>query len=179
MLLDESGEAPPANEVLTIGHSTRSLPEVLECLVANRVTTLVDVRSTAHNSFFAQFSRDRMKMALLDRGIVYTYLGDRLGRQPGGDTVKNRPTLDRLQMERSTGFQEGIDWICIEARNRRPCLFCGEADPTPCHRSYLVAQNLLLRGVRVFHIMPDGRLEEAQPDLFHLPGGTDGYHPAR
>ena len=165
--------------LFTIGHSTRAFDEVVDALLLHHVSMLVDVRSRPNSPFLPQFNRDRMKMALLDRGIVYTYLGDRLGRQPGGKPMGHRPTFDFMKTEQSASFLEGIAWLCNEARHRRVSLFCGEADPAPCHRSYLIAQNLLRRGLRVLHILADGSLEEARPDLFHLPGETDGHNTAR
>ncbi|MBI3894021.1 MAG: DUF488 domain-containing protein [Candidatus Wallbacteria bacterium] len=164
--------------VFTIGHSTRTFDELIGVLQQHGITMLVDVRSRPHNPFLPQFNRDRMKMGLLDRGVVYTYLGDRLGRQPGGTPIAHRPSFDFMKIETSGAFQAGVEWLCTEARNSRLCLFCGEAEPGPCHRSFLIGQNLVKRGFRVLHILPDGKLEEATPDLFHLPGGTDGNNPA-
>jgi uncharacterized protein (DUF488 family) len=41
---------------------------------------------------------------------------------------------------------------------------CSEEDPKKCHRHNLIAQTLMERGVTVWHIRGDGRLEEARPN---------------
>ncbi len=169
--------APPA-EILTIGHSRASVEELVALLKQHEVKMLVDVRARPHNAFVPQFNRDRMKMALLDSGIVYTYLGERLGRVPDGPSFTDREAVDFLQVEKSEPFRQGLDWLVEESRNSRLCLFCGEAEPHGCHRDFLIARNLLTLGVRVLHILPDGRLEPALPDLFHLPPESHGNDPA-
>jgi uncharacterized protein (DUF488 family) len=158
-----------ANTVFTIGHSSRSFAEILAILKAWQVQIVLDIRSRPHINFFPEFSRRRMKMRLVNEEIVYVFMGDLLGHAPKGDFRTCLGDIDFMKMETSPEFQKGISWILEEQRHSRICLFCGEADPYVCHRHHLVAQHLLTRGVRVRHILPTGRIEEAQPDLFHRP----------
>ena len=163
----ESSSRPP--EVFTIGHSRCAFADILALLKTFRIQMLVDIRARSHVSFFPEFSKKNIKMTLVQSGIVYVFLGDSLGlaKDPRG---RNKRNFDRIQLESTAEFKEGIEWVMDQARYARICLFAGEADPFICHRHYLVGQNLLARGARVNHILLDGTLVQAGPDLFHRPG---------
>ena len=44
---------------------------------------------------------------------------------------------------------------------RKLVLFCSEGNPAHCHRQHTIAQTLLASGVKVVHILSNGRLKEA------------------
>lgn len=159
-------------EVFTIGHSTSSFDDIRAALRRHGVTILADVRSRPYNPFIPQFNRERIKMELLGDGIVYAWLGDRLGRLPDGTPFTERSTVDFLAVERSEPFLAGIDWIVQQAAAARICLFCGEAEPEDCHRDFLIGRHLMARGFRVLNILPGGELEPIVQSLFHRPPAT-------
>src|SRR5665811_492612 len=53
--------------VLTVGHSTRPLPEFIALLAAHSVTRLIDVRSVPHSRRNPQFNRDTLQAELAER----------------------------------------------------------------------------------------------------------------
>jgi uncharacterized protein (DUF488 family) len=55
-------------------------------------------------------------------------------------------------------FEDGLQELLPEARNRRAALMCAEAVPWRCHRS-LIADALVLRGVSVLHILSGSRTQ--------------------
>jgi uncharacterized protein (DUF488 family) len=61
-------------------------------------------------------------------------------------------------------YQQGIDQLIERANGQRVALMCSEEDPLHCHRHNLIAQTLLERGITVWHIRGDGRLEQARPN---------------
>ena len=60
--------------VYTLGHSTRSLDELVEILHAHGVTQLVDVRTVPKSRHNPQFNADTFPGALRDAGIDYVHL---------------------------------------------------------------------------------------------------------
>ena len=50
----------------------------------------------------------------------------------------------------------------------RLVLMCAEREPLDCHRSIVVARHLVLRGVDVCHIHPDGTIERHEDALRRL-----------
>lgn len=155
-------------EVFTIGHSHQPFESVLALLKAYGVELLLDIRSRPYANLFPDFSRRRLKMRLAKEEIVYIFMGDLLGpRPPAGELRSCLGDVDYLKVEESPAFQKGLSWVLEESRNATLCLFCGEGDPSSCHRHHLVGQNLIARGLRVRHIRLDGSAEDADPDLFH------------
>src|SRR5215467_314341 len=61
-------------EVLTIGHSTRSLEALLALLGAHGVMHLVDIRTIPRSRHNPQFNREQLSGKLRMAGIGYTHL---------------------------------------------------------------------------------------------------------
>ncbi len=67
----------------------------------------------------------------------------------------------------SDGFRLGLDRLIALGRERRCVIMCSEAVWWRCHRR-IVADHLIARGERVFHVMGHGRMETA-----HLTEGAE------
>jgi uncharacterized protein (DUF488 family) len=155
----------------TVGHSNRSLCELIDLLKASSVSYVVDVRSTPHSTRFPHFSQPQLEKSLRDTGIDYLYLGNLLGGQPrpGEDEHDSKWTQGRLDphllssLRRSQRWRQGIEVLASVVRDRASngqtgCLLCSEADPAKCHRS-LVALELKanLPDLRVSHLISQDR----------------------
>lgn len=154
--------------VFTIGHSHHTLEEFMKLIKDAGVEMLIDVRVRPWNPFISSFSKERMKMDLFSRGIVYFFMGHRLGLVPSDEAFINKDnTVNYGEYEKSEDFVSAIGWIVDRSREGQVCLMAGQADPFQCHRHWLLGQSLLARGVPVIHLMDDGTKEVARPDLFH------------
>ena len=60
---------------------------------------------------------------------------------------------------KTSTFREGLERVKKGAENYKVALMCAEKDPLQCHRTILVARNLVREGVAVRHILADGGLE--------------------
>src|ERR671923_2143585 len=72
--------------VFTIGHGTRPAEELVECLQAAGVRTLVDVRRFPGSRRNPQFNQAALADSLADAGIAYRHeveLGGRRSGEPG------------------------------------------------------------------------------------------------
>lgn len=151
----------------TVGHSNRSLSELIDLLKTSDVSYVVDIRSTPHSTRFPHFNRLPLEANLRDAGIDYLYLGDLLGGQPGPDqdVASAKWTQGHLDphllssLRRSQRWKQGIEVLASLVRDRANdgqtgCLLCSEADPARCHRS-LVALELetKLPDLRVSHLI--------------------------
>ena len=155
----------------TVGHSNRSLSELIDLLKSSSVSYVVDIRSTPHSTRFPHFNRLQLERSLRGTGIDYLYLGNLLGGQPGPDEDEHgtKWTQGRLDphllssLRRSQRWKQGVEVLASLVRDRASngqtgCLLCSEADPARCHRS-LVALELeaKLPDLRVSHLISQGR----------------------
>lgn len=151
----DGSRKPPA--VLTIGHSTRSLEDVLDLLQAHGVTRLVDVRTIPRSRHNPQFNRETLAGSLHRAGIRYLHLpalgGLRRARPDSPNTgwrnASFRGFADYMQ---TAEFAAGLEKLAEIAGRGRVAVMCAEAVPWRCHRS-LIADALVARGIPVQHIM--------------------------
>ena len=154
--------------ILTVGHSTRSLDELIEILAAAEATDVIDVRAFPRSRRHPQFNIETLPPALAAVGIGYAHmpaLGGRRGRQPGIDASlngywQNQSFHNFADYALSPPFAEALAAVRTLARQRRPALLCAEALWQNCHRR-LITDHLLAAGESVAHIIGKGRTEPA------------------
>jgi len=142
--------------VFTIGHSTRTLQELIDLLVENRILLVVDVRTFPRSRRNPQFNVDTLPSQLRNAGIQYHHF-NKLGglRHARPDSVNQgwrnasfRGFADYMQTE---AFQAGLRELIAFAGQTRTAMMCAEAVPWKCHRS-LISDALLTRRIKVVHI---------------------------
>ncbi len=144
--------------VFTIGHSTRSIDEVLAMLRSNGVTVLVDVRSFPSSRAFPQWNQAAIE-ADLPEDIGYRWLRELGGRRHtpsgvespnGGWRVKAfQSYADHMATEQ---FHSGLAELLGIAAGSVPAIMCSEAVPWRCHRR-LITDALIIAGAEVCDIM--------------------------
>jgi len=160
-MTDRSGEPVV---VLTVGHSNRPLDAFLNVLIAHRVELVCDVRTVPRSRHNPQSDRDELPASLKAAGISYAHLSGLGGlRRPRKDSTnlgwRNssfRGYADYMQTEE---FERNLEALLELARRRRTAVMCAEAVPWRCHRS-LISDALVVRGVRVEHLLGAGRSQE-------------------
>jgi uncharacterized protein (DUF488 family) len=157
-----------ASEVFTIGHSTHPIEKFIELLAVHQILVVADVRSSPFSKFNPQFNRDNLQNSLKASGIRYVFLGKELGArsEDAACYVADKVQYDRLA--RTSLFQSGLDRVIEGANNYRIALMCAEKDPLDCHRTILVARELLKRGLTITHILEDGSLESHTESILRL-----------
>jgi uncharacterized protein (DUF488 family) len=170
--------------IYTIGHSTRSVGELVALLREARVNLLVDVRSVPRSRTNPQFNTDTLPQVLAEAGIGYRHicaLGGLRHHPKGAPASPN--TLWRNNAFRNyadyamTGpFREGLAELRALAGEHTCAIMCAEAVWWRCHRR-LVADYLLTEGVPVAHIMGPDKIEPARltPGAEPQPDGTILY----
>ena len=158
----------PEGTIYTIGHSTRSVPELVALLKQAGVDLLVDVRSVPRSRTNPQFNTDALPEALAGTGIGYHHIRALGGlRHKPKDAPRSPNTLWRSDPFRNyadyamTGtFRAGLAELRALGRERRCAIMCAEAVWWRCHRR-IVADYLLVGGETVLHIMGPGKTEPA------------------
>jgi uncharacterized protein (DUF488 family) len=164
---------------LTIGHSTRSVPEFVELLQSAGVRLVVDVRRVPRSRTNPQFNRDVLPESLTAYQIAYEHiaeLGGLRGRQrlaepsPNG-FWENGSFRNYADYALSESFAAGLARLRELGAERRTAIMCAEAVWWRCHRR-IIADYLLAAGEAVFHILGPDKIEEARmtPTARLIPG---------
>lgn len=149
----------PTVIVHTLGHSTRSLEELLELLEAHGIAGLVDVRRFPASRRHPHFASDALAASLAATGRRYDWLPALGGRRPAHPDSPHtawrepgfRGYADHMEGDE---FRGGLESLLARAVERPTAIMCAEAVPWRCHRQ-LIADTLVARGVPVTHILSD------------------------
>lgn len=148
------------NDVLyTLGHSTHTAEKVIELLRQHGVTAVADVRSQPYSRMNPQFNREAFCSRLKDAGLAYVFLGRELGARSEDRACYENGKVQYDRLARTPLFAAGLERILRGMRTMTIALMCAEKDPLTCHRAILVCRHLAERGVKIAHILEDGRLE--------------------
>ncbi|MEO8453082.1 MAG: DUF488 domain-containing protein [Gemmatimonadota bacterium] len=170
--------------IFTIGHSTRTVAELVALLRQADVDLLVDVRAIPRSRAMPQFNADVLPASLAADGIGYRHvpaLGGRRHHRKGAPLSANplwRVTAFRNYADyaETDEFRAGLAELLGLAREHRAAIMCAEAVWWRCHRR-IIADYLLARGLPVEHIMGLGKATPAvlTPGAIVLPDGTVRY----
>ena len=160
--------------ILTIGHSTRSLDDVIEMLRAHGVTLLVDVRRFPGSRRQPQFNKETLAAALSDAGISYEHAVDLGGRRAPvegspNEGLRNPQFRGYADHMATPEFARALGRLLEQERDDTVAVMCAEAVPWRCHRSML-ADVIAARGVTVEHIMDASTRRSHEPTkgaVFH------------
>src|SRR5215470_14254175 len=143
--------------LFTIGHSTRSLAELIEALQAHSIQTLVDIRSFPMSRRLPHFNRESLEQTLSEKNIRYIWMKDLGGRRKR--TLQDSPNVAL----RNDSFRNYADYMLTPEFERavaeliemsepsRTAYMCAERVYFRCHRM-LVSDWLVAHGHEVRHI---------------------------
>jgi uncharacterized protein (DUF488 family) len=157
-----------ARAILTVGHSTHTIEEFLRLLQQHAVTAVADVRSSPFSKFAKQFNKDSLRSALKENGIRYAFLGHELGARSTDPECYVNGKVQYARLARNVPFRSGLTRILQGTDTERVALMCTERDPLDCHRTILVAHELVSQGVAVAHILADGSVETHDATMLRL-----------
>lgn len=170
--------------IYTVGHSTRSLDELVAMLAAHGVFGIADVRRFAGSRRLPHFNAENLAAELPRRGIAYLpcpLLGGR--RKPSADSInagwRNASFRAYADYMQTAPFIEGLDRLMDAARETSGgvTMMCAEAVPWRCHRS-LIADALLVRGWTVLDIMSETKASPHKLTPFARVEGAKIIYPA-
>ncbi|MGZ4816451.1 MAG: DUF488 domain-containing protein [Terriglobales bacterium] len=143
--------------IYTIGHSTRSLAELIEVLQAHQISTLVDIRSFPMSRRLPHFNRESLEQSLPQSGIHYPWekrLGGRrkkLASNSPNIALRNDSFRNYADYMLTDEFRAAVTDLIALAGRERVAIMCAERVYFRCHRM-LVSDWLVAHGHEVLHI---------------------------
>lgn len=150
--------------IYTIGHSTRTLEELVAALQGHGVSTLIDIRSFPMSRRMPHFNRESLELELPERGITYAWMKELGGRRKKALKESPNPALrnesfrnyaDYMMTEEFAAAIAGL--LSIAEGNRGgTAIMCAERVYFQCHRM-LVSDYLTGHGHTVLHVDDEKR----------------------
>lgn len=145
----------------TIGHSTRTLEDLITALRAHQIETLVDIRAFPMSRRLPQFNRESLEKSLPEHGIRYAWMKALGGYRK--KTLEDSPNVGlRNESFRNYAdymltpeFERAVADVVALAQSSRTAYMCAERVYFRCHRM-LVSDWLVAHGHKVLHIDAEG-----------------------
>jgi uncharacterized protein (DUF488 family) len=143
--------------LFTIGHSTRTLNELIETLEAHSIQTLVDIRAFPMSRRLPHFNRESLENSLPGNGIQYVWMKDLGGRRKKSledspnVALRNESFRNYADYMLAPEFAQAITKLVALAEQSRTAYMCAERVYFRCHRM-LVSDWLVAHGHEVLHI---------------------------
>lgn len=141
----------------TIGHSTRTLEELIAALQAHLIETLVDIRAFPMSRRLPHFNRESLEKALPAAGIRYVWMKDLGGRRkkPVAESpnvaLRNDSFRNYADYMLTAEFEDAMQELIKVGEQSRTAYMCAERVYFRCHRM-LVSDWLVAHGHEVLHI---------------------------
>jgi len=145
----------------TIGHSTRSLDELIAALQAHQIEALVDIRAFPMSRRLPQFNRESLEYSLLAKGIRYVWMKALGGyrkailEESPNIGLRNDSFRNYADYMLTPEFEEAVAELIKLAETSRTAYMCAERVYFRCHRM-LVSDWLVAHGHEVLHIDAEG-----------------------
>lgn len=147
--------------IWTIGHSTRTLEELVAMLHSFQIEMVADIRSFPGSRRYPQFNKEALEISIPENNMQYIHLKELGGRRKVNPGSKNtawrhlafRGYADYMETE---DFKKGIETLEHLAIKHRTAYMCSEAVWWRCHRS-MVSDYLKVHEWNVMHIMDVGK----------------------
>jgi uncharacterized protein (DUF488 family) len=153
----------------TIGHSTRSIDEFVELLRSAGVSRVADIRTVPKSRTNPQYNKETLPESLTAFQVGYDHVAELGGLRGKAQLVppeqngfwQNQSFHNYADYALSDRFRIGLERLIVLGRDRPCAMMCSEAVWWRCHRR-IVADHLIARGERVFHLMGRDRIEPAK-----------------
>jgi uncharacterized protein (DUF488 family) len=145
----------------TIGHSTRTLDELVAALKAHEIGTLVDIRAFPMSRRLPQFNRESLEKNLPAAGIGYVWMKALAGYrkkvldESPNIALRNQSFRNYADYMLTPEFEQAMAELLVLARQSRTAYMCAERVYFHCHRM-LVSDWLVGHGHEVRHIDAEG-----------------------
>lgn len=166
---------------LTIGHSTRSIPEFMGLLREAGANCVVDVRKMPRSRTNPQYNAESLAASLAAEGIAYRHVAQLGGLRSRRRTEGASPNSfwqhtnfrNYADYAGTAEYRQGYDELLALGRQHTCAVMCAEAVWWRCHRR-IIADYLLSDGYPVFHILAPGKIDAAKmtPAASRQPDGT-------
>jgi len=143
--------------IYTIGHSTRSIEELIEALRAHGIRTLVDIRAFPASRRLPHFNRESLEVTLPAAGVDYVWKKEMGGRrrkivaESPNTGLRNESFRNYADHMLVPEFQQAAEYVRQLALAGNTAVMCAERVYFHCHRM-LVSDYFVAHGDEVLHI---------------------------
>lgn len=143
--------------VYTIGHSTRTLNELIAALKAHGIGTLVDIRAFPVSHRLPHFNRESLETELPKHDLAYVWMKELGGRRKKirndspNTGLRNDSFRNYADYMLTPEFAHAIARLLTIAEQGNSAIMCAERVYFHCHRM-LVSDYLTAHGNTVLHI---------------------------
>jgi len=151
----------------TIGHSTRTLDELIAALHAHSIATLADIRSFPMSRRLPHFNRESLEKTLPAAGIRYVWMKELGGRRKAirddspNIALRHASFRNYADYMLTAGFQNAAAELIRLAEQSPTAYMCAERVYFHCHRM-LVSDWMMAHGHEVLHIDGTGPVKPHQ-----------------
>ena len=157
-----NNSVPSAGVVFTIGHSSLTMAEFIGLLRANEIKVLIDIRSQPYSKYSPHFNSAALQAVTAEQGLQFLLLGRELGGRPTErEYYDDDGYVLYYKLALAPNFLAGMARLEQIVATARTAILCSEENPEQCHRHLLVGKVLAERGLLVYHIRSDGRIQTA------------------
>lgn len=139
--------------LFSIGHGNKSIDAFIAELKSFEIGYLIDIRSKPYSKFSPHFNQNDLKSSLQKNNITYAFMGDILGGLPDDSTCYTDGHVDYDKLKEKTFFKDGLQRLIIaNEKNIKVAIMCSESNPEECHRTKLIGEELIRKGIELNHI---------------------------
>lgn len=141
----------------TIGHSTRTIEELIAALQAHQIQTLVDIRAFPRSRRLPQFNQDALQVSLPEAGIRHEWMKSLGGyrkkilEESPNIGLRNQSFRNYADHMLTPEFEKSAAELIALSEESPTAYMCAERLYFQCHRM-LVSDWLVGHGHRVLHI---------------------------
>ena len=150
-------------QLFTVGHSTRTLGELIQICGAHGVGGIADVRRFPGSRRSPHFARQSLEESLPAHGLRYVWIPELGGRRRRAGVAP--PSAWRVpafaayaEHLNSPEFRAGFERLRAAMAAGPTAIMCAEASPYRCHRR-LISDWAELHGIEVVHLLGEKRRE--------------------
>lgn len=122
------------DKIYTAGYSSfEDINSFITAVKQEGIDIVVDVRSNPYSRVFQDFNVNKLRATVEDNGLMYVYMGDKLG----GAIVKKEVLKGITHVSdilENKDFRYGMRQLFKLSRNYTTLILCAERLPTECHR---------------------------------------------
>ena len=146
---------PNTPRIVTLGHSNRTVAQLLDLLCAHGIELVVDVRRVPRSGRNPHFNADVLAIDLSRGGIAYRSMPELGGRRSRARNTPHSSLTDPsiagyADYMDTPAFADAVAALIDAAGSRTTAILCAEARPEGCHR-LLLSDWLVANRVAVVH----------------------------
>lgn len=160
--------------IYSIGHGNKRIEDFIEELKSFNIFFLLDIRSKPYSKWSPHFNQNKLESELEKNKIKYVYVGDTLGGLPDDRTCydyNGKVVYDYIKEK--DFFKEGLKRLTTaNEKHIRIAIMCSESNPSECHRSKLIGQELSKQKISIKHIVSKFKFKSQELVMAELTNGN-------